>query len=129
MPKAIVKHYLGCEFGFDFISTVPLKAIGVNLFGITNQTFIDLADMCTLLKAFRIKKIEKKIRMSNITSQAKAQAILGFWLFVIVIYTHIFACLLWWILQNQQLWVPPLDAGFFSLRIYMKDEVSLETDP
>ena len=55
MPKAIVKHYLGGEFGFDFISTVPLKAIGVNLFGITNQTFIDLADMCTLLKACQMK--------------------------------------------------------------------------
>ena len=44
--KAIAKNYLGGDFTFDFISTIPVKAIGVSVFGITNQNFIDLADMC-----------------------------------------------------------------------------------
>ena len=45
--------------------------------------------MCQLLKAFRIKKIEAKIRNSNMSKHEKARLVIIFWLFVIVIYTHI----------------------------------------
>ena len=35
-PKAIAIHYLKNEFAFDFISTIPLRDIGVHWFGITS---------------------------------------------------------------------------------------------
>ena len=45
-PKAIALHYLTTDFTFDFISTLQLRHIGENWFGITNPIFVDLADMC-----------------------------------------------------------------------------------
>ena len=33
-PKLIALHYLKTEFLYDFISTLPLKSIGVSIFGI-----------------------------------------------------------------------------------------------
>ena len=58
----------------------------------------------------------------------KAQLTMLFWLSVVVLYTHIFACLIWWILKVDQLWLSPVDTGAFSLRVYFADEVSMATD-
>ena len=71
-PGAIALHYLSTEFTFDFISTLQLRSIGENWLGITNPIFIDLADMCQLLKVLRIKKILYKIESSNLRNETKA---------------------------------------------------------
>ena len=120
-PKSIAIHYFKTEFAFDFISTLELRRIAKNLFGITSGYFVDLADMCQLLKAFRIKRILHKIQSSNYNIHAKAQWTILFWVMVIVLYTHIFACLIWWFMKEDELWVTPLDMGFFSLRVYFPE--------
>ena len=91
----------------------------------------DLSDMTQLLKVFRLKKIMTKIKNSNITMQDKAVFVIFFYMFLIVIYNHIVCCILWWFLKTDQLWVPPVEYGAFSLRIYFAEQVSLapETDP
>ena len=45
-PRAIAINYIKTEFPLDFISTLQLRSIGENWFGITSQIYIDLADMC-----------------------------------------------------------------------------------
>ena len=44
--REIAINYLRTEFPLDFISTLQLRSIGENWFGITSQIYIDLADMC-----------------------------------------------------------------------------------
>ena len=60
-PKLIAINYLNNGFLLDFISSLQLRYIGEEWFGIKSRIFIDLADMCQLLKTFRIKKILNKI--------------------------------------------------------------------
>ena len=83
-----------------------------------------MADMCTLLKTLRIKKIKMKIEQSNMHGETKAKMIILFWLIVIVLYTHIFSCLIWWILKEDELWINAIDMGTFELRIYFAEMVS-----
>ena len=64
--------------------------------GFTSEGYIAFADLCQLLKTLRLKKIERKIRSSDLHKNTKAKLIVVFWLVIIVIYTHTFACLIWW---------------------------------
>ena len=126
-PAAIAKHYLKGAFLFDFISTVPLKWLAAGLYGAgeMNVALRDLSDMTKLLKAFRIQKIQTKIKDSNISSQDKALAIVCYYVLLIVIYTHVTACLLWWFLKTDRIWVPPVEYGALSPRVYFAEMVSL----
>ena len=45
-----------------------------------------------------------------------------------ILYTHVFACGLWWNLQDQEIWMTPVETGFFNGRIYIMDQVSQATD-
>ena len=125
--KQIASHYLKNEFAFDFISSLQLKSIA-SWFGNTSGLLTDLGDMVQLLKAFRIKKILKNIQTSNLKRHLKAKLTIFFWLMIIVLYTHIFACLIWWILKTDTLWVTPVEMGSFSLRLYFQSEVSMATN-
>ena len=113
----IAAHYIKGEFLIDFLSIIPLKEIA-QMCGMESNIINKFADMLQLLKALRIMKILRKIQNSNYSSRYKAGAVIMFYLFVVVIYTHVIACLLWWFLRTDNLWVPPLDAGSFGGRIY-----------
>ena len=71
-PKKIAKHYIfKGSFVVDFMSTFPFGEIG-DAAGITSSSYFLFADVMSLLKALRLKKILKKIRDMPITIEDKA---------------------------------------------------------
>ena len=61
-PSYIIKRYLGGHFFIDFISTVPIKRMINALISDPHKLVLATADLCTMLKVVRIRKLIKKIR-------------------------------------------------------------------
>lgn len=116
-PKKIAMHYIAGDFLVDIVSTVPLKEIGV-LLNVNNKTFDVLADICSLLKALRIMKIERKIRNLNAGVEDKALMQVIFYGVVIFVYTHIVACVMWYLFKTDQVWVPASDFAYVGTAIH-----------
>lgn len=72
-PKKIAKHYiLKGTFIVDFMSTFPFTQIGEAAGLKQPHVYFLFADIMSLLKALRLKKILKKIRDMPITIEDKA---------------------------------------------------------
>lgn len=110
-PKKIALHYIiQGSFFVDFMSTFPFTEIG-EVAGVTNSSFYLFANIMSLLKALRLKKILKKIRDMPITIEDKALMQVMYYAFLIFVYTHIIGCIMWLSLKDDQLWIPAVDFG------------------
>ena len=59
----------------------------------------------------RLRKVSKLIRGANATIEAKAFLQVGYFTLILVIYTHVVACVMWHMLKTHKLWVPAVDFG------------------
>ena len=64
-----------------------------------------------LLKVLRLRKVSQLIRGANASVEAKASMQVGYFTMVLVIYTHVVACVMWHMLKTHKLWVPAVDFG------------------
>lgn len=101
-PKKIANHYIfEGSFLIDFMSTFPFAAI-FEIFGIPKASFAYLfANIMSLLKATRLKKILKKIRDMPIGIEDKAMMQVLYYAFLIFVYTHIISCIMWLSLKSD----------------------------
>jgi hypothetical protein len=111
-PKKIAKHYIfKGSFLIDFMSTFPFSNIFSGAGLPKSSKFYLFADIMSLLKALRLKKILKKIRDMPITIEDKALMQVMYYAFLIFVYTHIIGCIMWLSLKTDQRWVPAVDFG------------------
>ena len=119
-PKMIALHYmLKGSFLVDFMSTFPFTEIG-ELAGMKKpHGFYLFADVMSLLKAFRLKKILKKIRDMPITIEDKAMLQVMYYAFLIFVYTHIMGCIMWLSLKTNERWIPAVDFGAVDSKVHL----------
>lgn len=107
------------SFFIDFMSTFPFSEIGV-IAGIHYQSgYYLFANIMSLLKAFRLKKILKKIRDMPIAIEEKALMQVMYYAFLIFIYTHIIGCIMWLSLKKDDHWVPAVDFGAVDTKTHL----------
>ena len=118
-PKKIASHYIfEGSFLVDFMSTFPFAPIG-EAAGVTSSTFFLFADIMSLLKAQRLKKILKKIRDMPINVEDKALMQVMYYAFLIFVYTHIMGCIMWLSLKTNQHWIPAVDFGAVDIKNHL----------
>ena len=101
-PKMIAKQYLfHGSFLVDFLSTFPFTPIGEAAGAHPNSFYFLFADIMSLLKVQRLKKILKKIRELPITIEDKAMLQVMYYAFLIFVYTHIIGCIMWLSLKTD----------------------------
>ena len=111
-PKMIAKNYtFHGSFTIDFLSTFPFGVIGEAAGVHYNSIYFLFADIMSLLKVQRLKKILKKIRELPITIEDKALLQVLYYAFLIFVYTHIIGCIMWLSLKTNQGWIPAVDFG------------------
>lgn len=112
-PSMIAKRYLTADFTIDILSTVPFKLICIHVLGMTDihHMYLVLFKVCKLLKVFRLRKVGKMIRDFNTTKEMKAGLQILFMTFLLVIYSHVIACIMWYMMKTDKLWVPAVDFG------------------
>ena len=76
------------------------------------------ADIMSLLKVQRLKKILKKIRELPITIEDKALLQVMYYAFLIFVYTHIIGCIMWLSLKTNQGWIPAVDFGSVDIKVH-----------
>ena len=132
-PKKIALHYIfKGSFLVDFMSTFPFAEIG-ELAGVKSPGYYLFANIMSLLKALRLKKILKKIRDMPITIEDKALMQVMYYAFLIFVYTHIIGCIMWLSLKKDELWVPAVDFGSVDTKAHLDyrfngdgDQIDLE---
>ena len=100
------------------MSTFPFGQIG-ELAGVENAFFFLFADIMSLLKVLRLKKILKKIRDMPLSIEDKALMQVMFYAFLIFVYTHMMGCIMWLSLKSNQRWVPAVDFGSVSIKTHL----------
>ena len=111
-PSKIVKRYLKGDFMIDFLSTFPFRMLKIS-----NAYFKTFAAMCQLLKVLRIRKLYQIIGQANLKVEQKAFCKIGFYSFLIVVYTHIVGCMMWYLMKTDYIWVAPTDFGNIRSRV------------
>lgn len=101
----------------DFLSTFPFTTLG-EVIGIQTSLYYTLATLCKLLKILRIRRIPKLIANSNLLQEDKALGLAVTTVFILCIYVHCIACLLWSIVSVEELWIPPTDFMFVETKVY-----------
>ena len=127
-PKKIAYHYMvKGSFVIDFMSTFPFTEIGEAAGLKKPSNFFMFADVMSLLKAFRLKKILKKIRDMPISIEDKALAQVMYYAFLIFVYTHIMGCIMWLSLKTNERWIPAVDFGAVTSKVHL--DYRYGTDP
>lgn len=117
-PKKIASHYVfKGSFLIDFMSTFPFTQIGEAI-GVASANYYLFADVMSLLKAFRLKKILKKIRDLPINVEDKALMQVMYYAFLIFVYTHIIGCIMWLSLKTDERWIPAVNFGALDVRVH-----------
>ena len=75
------------------------------------------ASFCKLLKVLRIRKLYAVIGQAEMTIETKALSKIGFCSFLLVVYTHIIGCIIWFFFKTDNSWIAPTDFGGIRSRI------------
>lgn len=107
-PGMIAKNYIFNDtFLLDIVSTFPLDKIA-NALG-ADPSLISILRILGLLKMQRIRRVSKIISSLNGTQETKAFYKVAQMVFLLILYIHILACLLWITFRNEQTWIPAVD--------------------
>ena len=115
LPSLIARRYLSNDLPIDVLSTMPFKQICVYIFRMDQISHMMMLGfkVCKLLKVFRLRKVLEMIRNFNSTKEVKAGLQILFFTFLLVIYTHVIACIMWYMSKTGKIWVPAVDFGSF----------------
>ena len=121
-PKLIALEYISKDFWIDLVSTLPFQAIWELVLGLgePGHSMMLLFKVFKLLKVFRLRKVFIMIRNLKRPKETKAAAQIAFYTFLLVIYSHVVACILWYMMKTDKRWVPAVDFGALSTRTQLK---------
>ena len=118
--KLIAIQYLKTRFWLDFISSTPFDYL---LFILpssdVNSTSLKLF---SLLKLVRVLRLGRLIAHMNIKNEFKTSLKLIKLVFFIVIILHLMACTWYYIVKQDQTWIPPLDYSYPSNDLYQESK-------
>lgn len=126
MSKIAANYMSSFDFYVDFLSTFPFELVG-NVSGLDGvESYLTFASIMKVLKVLRIRKIGTMITQMSVTVETKALAKIIYYMFAIIVILHTLACLLWFSLKTDNLWVAPTDFG--AIRSRQHDPWSMTDD-
>ena len=119
-PGMIAKNYIVNDtFLLDIVSTFPLDKIA----GAFNAParVISILRILGLLKMQRIRRVSKIISSLNGTQETKAFYKVAQMVFLLILYIHILACLLWITFRLDGTWIPAVDFIYVNTDLFQTD--------
>lgn len=86
--------------------------------GIQSTLYFSIAQICKILKLVRIFRIGGIISNSNFTKQTKTSMRVVYITFILILYTHVVACIFWLTFSVQQIWYPPVHFMYLETHIF-----------
>ena len=104
-PKKIAISYLKGSFWIDFMSTVPLDTITLIF---TNKANADKFKLFGILKLIRLVRLNRLI--TGLHAERRVKTILKIikLTFFLMLYVHCQGCVWYFVVKQDQLWIPPV---------------------
>lgn len=116
--KLIAIQYFKSRFWIDFFASMPFDYL---LFVLpasdTNSVSLKLF---SLLKLVRVLRLGRLIAHMNIKNELKTSLKLIKLVFFIIIIIHLMACIWYYIVKQNQTWIPPLNYNYPEANIYQE---------
>jgi hypothetical protein len=104
--KLIAINYIFGRFLIDLISAIPFELVLVLFLDPKEHTFLNELKLITILKLFRVLRLERIINFLNTTDDTKLSLRLIKLCFFLLLYIHISACFWFYICKIDQAWQP-----------------------
>lgn len=107
------------SFPADFISSIQLDVLYEMIFQDDKSGNVsDFLKIIGMIKILRIRRISKIIGNLNQTQETKAFLKVLNMVFILIVYIHIIACLLWKVFSIEKKWIPAVDFIYVESRIF-----------
>ncbi|CAI2367564.1 unnamed protein product [Moneuplotes crassus] len=114
--KKIAMNYLKGRFWIDFPASIPFDLFTYIFSGLrSNQLALQ---MIGLLKLVRILRLSRLITYLNVKSELKMSLKLVKLIFFLILFLHCLACIWFFIVKQNEEWMPPLDYVWVETGLY-----------
>jgi hypothetical protein len=103
----IAWNYVKGRFFVDLLASIPFDIF--NLFIMNKETNSIVFQLFGLLKLIRVLRLSKLIAYLNLKNDMKMSLKLVKFIFFLIMYLHIVACLWFYIVRQDEEWIPPLN--------------------
>lgn len=117
--KAIAIQYLKGRFWIDLLASIPFDYL-MFLFSSGNTFYLNFF---RLLKLFRILRLSKLIAYLNLRNEIKSSLRIIKLMFFLILFLHCLGCSWFFIAQQKEQWIPPLDYVFVKTEIYTESNL------
>jgi len=115
----IAMTYLKGRFWIDLIASIPFDYIK---YLDPNSNTIPF-ELLSLLKLIRILRLSKLITYMNIRNEVKSSLRLIKLLFFLILFLHCLGCLWFFLVKQNENWIPPLDYVYIETNIYKERNI------
>ena len=117
--RLIAFHYIKKSFFLDLIASIPIDNVQEILLrvGLIPKTEFWIS-LLGLLKMFRVLRLGKIIGFLNLNDDVKISLKLSKLVFLLTIYIHCVGCLWYYLVKDEEKWLPPLDYLWVQTDIY-----------
>lgn len=125
LQKIATNYIVKGTFTSDLISSIQLDFFYDRLTSdeTRNDVVLTLFKLIGMIKILRVNRLKKIIANLNQTQETKAALKVCNMVFILIIYIHVIACLLWKVFSISETWIPAVDF------IYVKTRIFEETTP
>lgn len=113
-PKEIAIAYLKGRFWIDLLATIPFDTFAELMFSQKGS----LLSIFSLLKLVRVLRLNRIIQLMKVTNEVKLSLKLAKLVFFLSMYLHCLGCLWYYIVQDDEKWLPPLDYVYVTTNFY-----------
>ena len=113
--KKIAFVYLKGRFWVDLLATIPFDNLAEAIVGSGNASLLSIFSLMKLVRVLRLNRI---IALMKVANEVKLSLKLGKLVFFLVMYLHCVGCAWYYIVRDNQTWIPPLDYVFVSYSFY-----------
>ena len=103
--KKISRHYLRGQFTIDLLAAIPFDTLAEKTFQRDDVIF----KLFGALKLVRVLRLSRIIGHNKSSEEFKAFLKLNKLVFFLLIYLHVFGCVWWMLVSDDQNWVPPIE--------------------
>jgi len=130
--KIIARMYMKGRFWIDLLASVPFDIIiSACLIGISQisgnndakNNNLTILSMLGLLKLVRILRLSRLITFMNVQEDIKMSLKLVKLIFFLVLYLHFVGCMWYFLVKQDEEWIPPLDYVWVKTEIYSKSHI------
>ncbi|CAI2363764.1 unnamed protein product [Moneuplotes crassus] len=117
--KIIAAKYFQGKFWIDLLASIPFDFITIFFSGVDSGSLT--FQLFGLLKLVRVLRLSRLITYMNLQDELKMSLKLIKLFFFLVMYIHCVGCIWFFIVKQNEKWMPPLDYVWVGTNIYSED--------